>query len=194
MGFVPSAFVVSSFVIVRLFPVMRPHRVRPSVSGCVVMVALILSSVPLALRDACVAVDTAEPLGALPIAEIAARIASWRGASGQRYLHTVYDFVTCPALVGAVIVLVRRTSDGLAVPCHISATGSDCASLNLAAIRLRGATLGVSEVHVHFAAPSEEARALAVCDLRAGLFGSLAAEPASQGTAVSQFSSSSANA
>jgi hypothetical protein len=158
------------------------------------MVALILSSVPLASRADRKVVDTPERFCALLVGDLAAHTASWRGASGQRYLHTVYDFVACPPLVDAVIVLVKRTSDGLAVPCHINMTSSDCTSLNLAAIRHRGAVLGVSEVHVHSIAPSEEARALAVCDLRAGLFGTLAAEPAAPVAAVSQFNSSSANA
>jgi hypothetical protein len=192
--FVPSAFVGCCFVARAFVPCDASPRVRPSVSGCVVMVALIPSSVPLASRADRSAFDATEPFGGLPVIDLAEQTASWRGASGQRYLHTVYDFVTCPPLVDAVIVLVRRTSDGLAVPCHINTTSSDCASLNLAAIRQRGAMLCVSEVHAHFVAPSEEARALVVCDLRAGLFGTLAAEPTSHVAPVSQFSSSSANA
>lgn len=142
------------------------------------MVALILKSAPIASREGAAAHAAIERLDTPQVDDVLARTASWRGMSGRRYLHTVYDFVTCPALVGATVILVKRDTDGIAIPCHIDATQSDCASLNLAFIRQRGAELGICEVHVHFSATSDEARALAVCDLRAGLFGSLAAEPA----------------
>ncbi len=145
------------------------------------MVALILKSAPQALRCVAVAQRVIEELEASHVGDIAARSTSWRGLSGRRYLHTVYDFVMCPALVDAVVVLVKRGADGVAMPCQIGATESECASLNLAVIRQRGAALGISEVHVHFGATSDEARALAVCDLRAALFGSLAARPMHSG-------------
>ena len=32
----------------------------------------------------------------------------WRGASGRRYLHSVYTLVGCPALPQANYILVRR--------------------------------------------------------------------------------------
>jgi hypothetical protein len=45
-------------------------------------------------------------------------------------------------------------------------------------VRQRGAQLGANEVHVYFAATSDAARALAVCDLRAGQLGDLGSHPA----------------
>ena len=36
----------------------------------------------------------------------------WRGASGRRYLHSVYTLVGCPALPQANYILVRRHEDG----------------------------------------------------------------------------------
>jgi hypothetical protein len=50
---------------------------------------------------------------------------------------------------------------------------SDAPTLNLAAVRQKGAQAGANEVHVYPAAPEAELR-LVACDLRARLFGSLA--------------------
>src|SRR6476620_241263 len=36
----------------------------------------------------------------------------WRGASGRRYLHSVYSLIGCPALPRANYILVRRYDDG----------------------------------------------------------------------------------
>ena len=36
----------------------------------------------------------------------------WRGASGRRYLHSVYTLIGCPALPRANYILVRRYEDG----------------------------------------------------------------------------------
>jgi hypothetical protein len=32
----------------------------------------------------------------------------WRGASGKKYIHSVYEVGTCPPLPGAIYVAVRR--------------------------------------------------------------------------------------
>lgn len=32
----------------------------------------------------------------------------WRGASGRRYIHSIYEAASCPPLPGAVFVAVRR--------------------------------------------------------------------------------------
>jgi hypothetical protein len=60
---------------------------------------------------------------------------------------------------------------------HIGSGASDAPTLNLARVRQRGATLGANEVHVHFLAASDEERRLVACDLRAGQFHELRAEP-----------------
>src|SRR5215510_11037456 len=36
----------------------------------------------------------------------------WRGASGRRYLHSVYTLIGCPALPRANYILVRRHDNG----------------------------------------------------------------------------------
>lgn len=109
--------------------------------------------------------------------DLPARLHFWRGASGRRYAHTVYGLIECPPLPQVAYQLVRRDSAGRRRVLHIGSGASSAPSLNLAALRQRGATLGANEVHVHFPAETPEARRLVVCDLRAALFGALAAEP-----------------
>jgi hypothetical protein len=108
---------------------------------------------------------------------VPSRIHFWRGASGQRHLHTVYSLIECPALPKVSYLLVRRESDGSRRVLHIGCGDSDAPSLNLAKVRQRGATLGANEVHVSFLAESDDARRLLACDLRAGQFGALSSEP-----------------
>jgi hypothetical protein len=108
----------------------------------------------------------------------AARCQLWRGASGRRYVHTVYSLIECPPVPQATYVLARRAGDGSCQVLHIASGESDAPTLNLARIRQRGATLGANEVHVHFLAGTAGERRLVACDLRAGLFGALSAEPA----------------
>lgn len=104
------------------------------------------------------------------------RLHIWRGASGRRYVHGVFKLVDCPELDAAAYVLVRRTADGHREALRIDRTRSDAPSLNLAIIRKYAAQLGANEVHVHSLAQSETARATLMFDLRASLFGTLAAE------------------
>jgi hypothetical protein len=107
----------------------------------------------------------------------AARICYWRGASGEKHLFTMYSLIDCPPLPQSAYILVTRDEDGHRTAAHVGVASEDAPTLNLAAIRQRGAQLGVNEVHVHFLAASDEARMLVACDLRAQLFGSLASEP-----------------
>jgi len=106
----------------------------------------------------------------------------WRGASGNGYAHSVYSLITCPPLPAASYVLVRCDRHGRRRPLRVGLGRSDAPTLNLAQVRQRGAQLGANEVHVHFGAASDDERRLVACDLRAGLFGTLGAEPAGPGT------------
>ncbi|XSG81960.1 MAG: hypothetical protein ACPW61_12940 [Methyloligella sp. ZOD6] len=87
----------------------------------------------------------------------------WRGASGRRYLHSVYSLIGCPALPQANYILVRRDEDGSRTPLAIGETTGDASSLNLAALRHQGAKLGANEVHIHLLAETDAERA-DVCD------------------------------
>jgi hypothetical protein len=127
-----------------------------------------------------VGVSQRQPRGApAPVAPCRhpdARFHFWRGASGRRYVHSVYDLITCPPLPEAIYVLARRDRNGRCVALQAACACSNVPSLNLARIRQRGATLGANEVHVHFLAVADEQRQLILCDLRAGQFGALGAE------------------
>src|SRR4029077_8353939 len=50
----------------------------------------------------------AEPALVCSEAAFAQAFHYWRGASGRRYLHSVYSLIGCPALPRANYILVRR--------------------------------------------------------------------------------------
>jgi len=106
-----------------------------------------------------------------------ARQHAWRGASGKGYAHSVYSLIACPPLPVASYVLVQRDQHGRRKALRVGLGQSEAPTLNLARVRQRAAQLGANEVHVHFQAASNDERRLVACDLRAGLFGTLAAEP-----------------
>lgn len=89
----------------------------------------------------------------------------WRGASGKRYLHSVYSLLECPALPKAIYIIVRREKDGICLPLHIGQTVEETESLNLAHLRCLGARLGGNEVHIHLLAGTVEARAEVEADM-----------------------------
>ncbi|MBC8020330.1 MAG: hypothetical protein H7X78_03850 [Methyloceanibacter sp.] len=89
----------------------------------------------------------------------------WRGASGRRYLHSVYTLIGCPALPRANYILVRRFEDGSRAALAFGQTRDDTASLNLAHLRHQGAKCGANEVHIHLLAESTDSRALVEADL-----------------------------
>lgn len=92
----------------------------------------------------------------------------WRGASGRRYLHSVYSLIGCPALPQANYILARREQDGGGhTPLAIGQTTGDAVSLNLAWLRHHGAKLGANEVHIHLLAETEAEREQICEDLRA---------------------------
>jgi hypothetical protein len=94
----------------------------------------------------------------------------WTGASGKRYVHTVYSLFDCPPLSLASYVLVRRANKTERSVLAIGRLSHDQASLNLAEIRQRAATLGADEVHVHLLASTiSECQAIEV-DLRTAQF------------------------
>lgn len=120
------------------------------------------------------AVDTAELAESLN--DACPRFHFWTGASGKRYVHTVYSIFDCPPLGIASYVLVRRSNKTERSILAIGRLSHDEATLNLADIRQRAATLGADEVHVHLLAGSAtECQAVEV-DLRTAQFAERAAE------------------
>lgn len=92
----------------------------------------------------------------------------WTGASGKRYVHTVYDLLTCPALPAANFMLVRKDASGVANVLSIGRVSNSASSLNLATIRRQGAKLGATEVHVHLLADDTATAQFIERDLQAG--------------------------
>jgi len=100
--------------------------------------------------------------------DIANRFHFWTGATGRRYVHTVYSLRECPALASGNYILVRHQPDGERVVLAIGSAAQEAASLNLAEIRRRGAELGANEVHIHLLAGTSKASKLVEFDLRSG--------------------------
>ena len=92
----------------------------------------------------------------------------WTGASGKRYVHTVYELLDCPALPSANFILVRREPGARRKVLSIGRVSNTAASLNLAEIRQRGAELGAHEVHVHLLAESPKLSRMVEFDLKTG--------------------------
>ena len=104
----------------------------------------------------------------------------WRGASGRRYVHTIFDLVACPRLPACTYVLVRRDASGKRQALRIGTVTAQAWSLNLAEIRHRAAQLGANEVHAHLLTSEQDQRATIAADLQVGQFAELAAEPAAR--------------
>ena len=98
----------------------------------------------------------------------------WRGATGMRYLHTVYSLIDCPEMPKANYLLVHRDSEGNRMPLAVGQTTDDVESLNLAHLRCVGARLGANEIHLHVLSETRVERDTIEADVRAGQFARLA--------------------
>jgi hypothetical protein len=88
----------------------------------------------------------------------------WTGASGRKYIHSVYALEDCPPLPGAIYVGVRREGPlrivmgiGRFTPFWDGPLGAR----NLASLRMQG----VDEIHVHLLAKSPEVAEAILDDL-----------------------------
>ena len=103
----------------------------------------------------------AEPAAISRDGDFADRFWYWHGASGKRYIHSVYAAESCPPLPGAVFVAVRRSGDLR----EAVAVGRFSRLWDVAAGITGGldlAALDVDELHVHLLAREEsEAEAVA---------------------------------
>ncbi|HMN37757.1 MAG TPA: hypothetical protein PKD49_08640 [Hyphomicrobium sp.] len=94
----------------------------------------------------------------------------WTGATGKRYVHTVYSLFDCPPVGMANYVLVRKEGGAKRTVLAIGRVTGDSLSLNLAEIRQRGASLGADEVHIHLLASSAHESQAVEVDLRTAQF------------------------
>jgi len=89
----------------------------------------------------------------------------WRGASGARYLHTVFALLDCPELPKANYILVHCNAEGARRALAIGQIVEDVNSLNLAHLRRRAALLGANEIHIHMLAETAMGRHAVETDL-----------------------------
>jgi hypothetical protein len=92
----------------------------------------------------------------------------WRGASGRRYIHSVYPADACPPLPGAIYVAVRRRGTervALAAGRFAVVWGMSAGDRIAEAM----ARMGADEVHVHLLAGSEDRARAILRDIEAGL-------------------------
>lgn len=101
-------------------------------------------------------------------ADFTERFHFWTGASGRRYVHTIYSLIDCPEIPAGNYVLVRREGRGRRSVLAVGRVESDAPSLNLAELRQKGALLGANEVHVHLLAGSPKHSLMVELDLRSG--------------------------
>jgi hypothetical protein len=113
-------------------------------------------------------VSTNEQTSDNQTAELMQRFQFWTGASGQRYVHTIYTLLDCPALSSGNVILVNRDESGRRAIVDICVLPANSPTLNLAEIRHRGATLGANEVHVHLLSDSEREAKRIAFDLQCG--------------------------
>lgn len=141
------------------------NATRKAAKGSAVMVARIIE---LAVYKAQRSLAQEEVVERNARANETTRFHFWTGASGKRYVHSVYDLLECPPMPAANYVLVRRNANGRAEALSIGRVNHAAPSLNLAEIRQRGAELGADEVHVHMLAENAKLGKLVEFDLRTG--------------------------
>lgn len=91
----------------------------------------------------------------------------WRGASGRRYIHSIYAADACPPLPGAVFIAVRRCGEREAIAVGRFSSYWDGSLAGLAGAGLAG--LAADEIHVHLLARDDAAAGAVLDDLRLAL-------------------------
>jgi hypothetical protein len=86
----------------------------------------------------------------------------WRGASGQRYIHSIYRRDICPPVAGAVYVLVRAIGGQRRA---VSVGRFDADGM----LDVLGELPDDEEIHVHLLARDENAARMVLRDLQAAM-------------------------
>jgi hypothetical protein len=109
--------------------------------------------------------EDSAPLLALADEALAARFRSWRGASGRRYVFSVYEPFACPAYSHAVVIVAAVDAAGDRTALFVADTGCfpEIVLANAATKWTRG-DLRI-EFHVHLLANSATAREALIADL-----------------------------
>jgi hypothetical protein len=104
------------------------------------------------------------PHRALAGEALAARFRSWRGASGRRYIFSIFDRQSCPAYEHVVAMIVTRDPDGERRIMFIGDTGC-FPELALARAAKEIPVAGEIEFHLHMLATSRAERNAMIADL-----------------------------
>lgn len=109
--------------------------------------------------------DDSAPLLALADEPLAARFRAWRGASGGRYVFSVYEPLDCPAYQHAVILVAAVDGAGeRKARCIVDTGWFPEIVLANAATTWMGAGITI-EFHVHLLANSPAGRQALIADL-----------------------------
>jgi len=87
----------------------------------------------------------------------------WRGASGRRYIHSIYAADSCPPLPGAVYVAVRRVGNAR----EVLSVGRFPSFLD--AFSSAAGQSAANEIHVHLLARNEADAKAVLADLEGAL-------------------------
>ena len=93
----------------------------------------------------------------------------WRGASGKRYIHSIYSPQDCPPLPGAIYLTVRKTSDNKRRVVEIGRFEDSWDYVSQLGARKHDGFSHIDEIHVHLLASSEDNAREVVKDLKAGI-------------------------
>jgi hypothetical protein len=94
----------------------------------------------------------------------------WRGASGTRYIHSVFLRENCPPLSGAVYIGVKKAGAQRVALVVGRFPGADEGVASVSDFFEDLAAKGVDEVHVHLLASSAAERQRVLDDLAAALY------------------------
>ncbi|MGD0763364.1 MAG: hypothetical protein ABR929_09285 [Roseiarcus sp.] len=108
-----------------------------------------------------------EPLAVLAGQILEPRFRSWRGASGRRYIVSVYDPDACPAYCDAVLIAAAVDPDGRRRLLALADTGVFPEPVLARAKRSLGDIAEPVEFHLHLLAASSAERRVALDDLAA---------------------------
>jgi hypothetical protein len=98
--------------------------------------------------------------------EFGDRFSFWTGASGKRYIHSVYAVDDCPPLPGAIYLEVAISSQGKRIPVR---SGRFSPFWDAALLHSSGRSAAVTEIHVHLLSNDESESLAVLADLREGL-------------------------
>ena len=109
----------------------------------------------------------AEPLAALADEPLSPRFCAWRGASGRRYIASVYEARACPAYCDAALIAVAIAADGRRRILALADTGVFPEPVVARLARTPAPAAGRLELHLHLLAATAAERRAALDDLAA---------------------------